>query len=103
MSKKQPKENTTYITTALGYPIDADVVIINGVEYRKTAKPDIKPKPETFFDIVRHRLGYSIDCCDEILDAVEEWLPDEFDPNGSVYEYEIGWNEAIQAIKEKLR
>ena len=25
------------------------------------------------------------------------------DPNDSVYEYEIGWNEAIQAIKNKLR
>lgn len=47
MTKKQSKENTTYITTGSGHPIDADVVIINGVEYRKTIKPDIKPKIKT--------------------------------------------------------
>jgi len=49
MTKKQSKENTTYITTGSGHPID-DVVIINGVEYRKTVKPD-KPRFKTLYDI----------------------------------------------------
>jgi hypothetical protein len=40
---------------------------------------------------------------EELVNRIEDFLPDEFDPNGSVYEYEIGWNEAIQSIKEKLR
>ena len=40
---------------------------------------------------------------DYLVNDIEKWLPDEFDPNDSVYEYEIGWNEAIQSIKEKLR
>ena len=102
MSKNQLKQDTTYITTTSGHPIDADVVIINGVEYRKTAKPDIKPKPETLFDIVRHRLGYSIDCCDEIVDAVEDWLPDRVEYRGG-YPPIADWNDAIKTMKRKLR
>ena len=61
-----------------------------------------KPKPETLFDIVRHRLGYSIDCCDEIVDAVEEWLSDvNYSDVGGAYER--GWNRAIYTSKDKLR
>ena len=59
-----------------------------------------KPTPETLFDIVRHRLGYSIDCCDEIVDAVEDWLPDEVSIVGY---YDLGWNDAIRTTKDKLR
>ena len=59
-----------------------------------------KPKPETLYNIVRYALGYSIDCCDEIVDAVEEWLPDEVSIVGY---YDSGWNDAIRTIKDKLR
>jgi hypothetical protein len=30
------------------------------------------PKPETLYDVIRN-LGYSVDMCDEIVDAVEEF------------------------------
>ena len=40
--KKHPNENTSYITIGSGHPIDADVVIINGVEYKRVEEP----KPE---------------------------------------------------------
>ena len=30
------------------------------------------PKPEILFDVIRN-LGYSVDMCDEIVDAVEEF------------------------------
>ena len=98
MSKKQPKQDTTYITTASGHPIDADVVIINGIKYKRVEEP--KQKPETLFDIVRHRLGYSIDCCDEIVDAVEQWLPKQ---DIVVEQRDLGWNDAIETIKRKIR
>ena len=65
-----------------------------------------KPTPETLYNIVRHLLGYSIDCCDEILDAVEEWLPDELEYDGEfadAYVYKKGWNAAIRTTKNKLR
>ena len=29
------------------------------------------PKPETLYDVIRN-LGYSVDMCDEIVDAVED-------------------------------
>ena len=62
-----------------------------------------KPKPETLYDIVRHTVGYSIDCCYEILDAVEEWLPDELEYGDVGGAYERGWNAAIRTTKNKLR
>ena len=62
-----------------------------------------KPKPETLYDIVRHTVGYSIDCCDEILDAVEEWLPDELEYGDVGGAYERGWNAAIRTTKDNLR
>ena len=69
----------------------------------KQAKEDgvfDEPKPETLFDIMRHRLGYSIDCCDEIVDAVEEWLPKQ---DIVVEQRDLGWNDAIETIKSKLK
>jgi hypothetical protein len=71
-----------------------------------------KPKPETLYDLIGNwwdNVFVVHDACnnetaiDYLVNDIEKWLPDEFDPNDSVYEYEIGWNEAIQAIKEKLR
>ena len=74
-------------------------------EEYKVVEP--KPTPETLFDIVRHTLGYSIDCCDEIVDAVEEWLPKEQSAKGSQNVYVEctveGFNDAINKIKRKIR
>ena len=61
-----------------------------------------KPTPETLYDIVRHTLGYSIDCCYEIVDAVEEWLPDQVEYRGGYPPIE-DWNDAIKTMKRKLR
>ena len=60
-------------------------------EYRKQNK-----KP-TLWDVMRDKLGFSIDMCDEIVDAVEAWLPPQHDTNG------YQWNRCIQMMKEKLR
>ena len=73
-------------------------------EYKVEEEP--KPTPETLYNVVRYTVGYSIDCCDEILDAVEEWLPDELEYDGEfpdAYAYERGWNAAIRTMKRKLR
>jgi len=51
----------------------------------------------TLYDIMRDKLGFSIDMCDEIVDAVEEWLPPQHETNG------YQWNRCIQMMKEKLR
>jgi hypothetical protein len=36
------------------------------------------PKPETLYDVIRN-LGYSVDMCDEIVDAVEEYIIDKIE------------------------
>jgi hypothetical protein len=51
----------------------------------------------TLYDIMRNQLGFSIDMCDEIVYAVEEWLP----PQHGTNDYQ--WNRCIQMMKEKLR
>jgi hypothetical protein len=57
--------------------------------------------------MMRNELGYSIDCCDEIVDLVEKWLPKEQSAAGSQnVDVELlvnGFNDAIQKIKEMLR
>jgi len=54
-------------------------------------------KPPSLWSIMRERLGFSIDMCDEIVDAVEEWLPPIRDTN------DYQWNKCIEMMKEKLR
>lgn len=60
-------------------------------EYRKQNR-----KP-TLYEIMRDRLGFSIDMCDEIVDVVEEWLPSQHETN------DYQWNKCIKLMKETLR
>ena len=66
-----------------------------------------KLKGKTLFDVMREKLGYSIDCCDEIVDAVESWLPKEQSAAGSQNVYVEctveGFNDCLTKIKRKLR
>jgi hypothetical protein len=70
----------------------------------KQAKEDgvfEKPKPQTLLDIVCEWCDDDNDLpCEELVNRIKKWLPDEFDPNEA---YEIGWNDALRTIKEKLR
>ena len=54
-------------------------------------------KPPSLWSIMRERLGFSIDMCDEIVDAVEEWLPPIHDTN------DYQWNKCLKMMREKLR
>jgi DNA (cytosine-5)-methyltransferase 1 len=53
------------------------------------------------------QLGYSIDCCDEIVDLVERWLPKEQSAEGSQNTFAIdateGFNHCLNKIKGTLR
>ena len=65
-----------------------------------------KPTPETLYNVLRHGLECSIDMCDGVVNAVEEWLPDELEYDGEfadAYVYKKGWNAAIRTTKDKLR
>jgi len=57
-------------------------------------------KPPTLWNIMRNDLGFSIDMCDEIVDAVEnKWLPKE--STRPSYDT-LQWDKCVRMLKEKL-
>jgi hypothetical protein len=99
MTEKHPNENTSYITIGSGHPIDADVVIINGVEYKKVDEP----KSRTLFIEILNKTGgrYDPRITKEFIDIMKEWLPYEIEHEDG--DYDEGWNNALRTIKDKLR
>ena len=66
-----------------------------------------KYKSQKLWNMVRNELGYSIDCCDEIVDLVERWLPKEQSAEGSQNAFAIdateGFNHCLNKMKGTLR
>jgi len=66
-----------------------------------------KYKSQKLWNMLRNELGYSIDCCDEIVDLVERWLPKEQSAEGSQNTFAIdateGFNHCLNKIKGTLR
>ena len=66
-----------------------------------------KYKSQKLWNMIRNELGYSIDCCDEIVDLVEKWLPKEQSAEGSQNTFAIdateGFNHCLNKIKGTLR
>ena len=62
---------------------------------------------QKLYNRVRDQLGYSIDCCDEIVDLVEDWLPKEQNASGSQnVNTELlveGFNDCVRKMKKMLR
>jgi hypothetical protein len=62
---------------------------------------------QKLYNRVRDQLGYSIDCCDDIVDIVEDWLPKEQSAAGSQNAYVEcsveGFNDCLKKIKGMLR
>jgi len=66
-----------------------------------------KYKSQKLWNMMRNELGYSIDCCDEIVDLVEKWILDEQISSGSQnVNTELlvdGFNDCVRKMKEMLR
>ena len=66
-----------------------------------------KYESQKLWNMVRNELGYSINCCDEIVDLVERWIPEEQNASGSQnVDVELlveGFNDAIRTTKDNLR
>ena len=66
-----------------------------------------KYQAQKLWNRVRDELGYSIDCCDEIVDLVEKWLPEPQNAAGSQnVDTELlvdGFNDCVRKMKEMLR
>ena len=76
--------------------IEGDTATIMGVKYKRVEEP--KPEREFLCNVMRN-LGYSVDNCDEIVDAVRCWLPDE---HCNITDYDLGWNDVLRKIKDGL-
>jgi endonuclease IV len=74
--------------------IEGDTATINGIKYKRVEEP----KPPTLFEVLIN-LGYSYDMCYEIVDAVKECLPDE---HCNITDYDLGWNDVLRKIKDRL-
>ena len=65
-------------------------------------------KPQNLYDLIAdcmvkyNSTVYPKLICD-ILDAVEEWLPDDDPHDGKEYQYRVGWTACLKFIREKLR
>ena len=70
----------------------------------KKAKEDgvfDEPKPPTLLDIVYEWCDDDNDLpCEELVNRIKKWLPDETVEDE---DYEMGWNDALRTIKDKLR
>ena len=70
---------------------------------QKDCKVVEEPKPETLYEALDEvYYGTTYVRKEEICDVVERWLPDKIEYEDDE-EYEIGWNDALRTIKEKLR
>ncbi len=95
-----------------------DIIEICGVKYQRVEELT-KPMDEVMdrlikkyqsqklWNMLRNELGYSVDCCDEIVDLVEKWLPKEQSASGSQnVDTELlvdGHNHCLQKMKDMLR
>jgi len=72
---------------------------------QKDCKVVEEPKPKKLFDVIRN-LGYSVDMCYEIVDAVRCWLPEPQSSSGSQnVDVELlvdGFNDCLKKIKDGL-
>ena len=82
--------------------IEGDTATIMGVKYKRVEEP----KPKKLFNVIRN-LGYSVDMCYEIVDAVRCWLPEPQSAAGSQnVDVELlvdGFNHCLNKIKGTLR
>ena len=86
--------------------MDGDIVTIMGEKYQRI----IEPKSRTLKDIISEWIViYNIRSDSvkdritaDLLERIEtKWLPCELEYDGE--EYDMGWNDAIKALKDKLR
>jgi hypothetical protein len=91
--------NEVDISTVL---IEGDTATIMGVKYQRIEDP----KPSTLYDALQlpyYTNGYHFNegQKDWICKVVKKWLPDEVEVDTE--EYNAGWNNCLQHLKENLK
>ena len=95
--------NGYWVTQPKAVPVEEPSKPMNEVMDRLIKKY----QAQKLWNRVRDELGYSIDCCDEIVNLVEKWLPKEQSAAGSQnVDTELlvdGHNHCLNKMKEMLR
>jgi hypothetical protein len=100
-------ERKKYGSSAMDYTmrvyqkLDEETIMIDGVKYQKVEEP----KPQILKDIIREWWGddETSSTCDELLDKIAGWLPDELEYEEDEMGYNQGWNDCLNEIKKNLR
>ena len=90
--KSQMTNQHTKITST--YPIDDEIVTINGVKYQRVEEP----KPQTLLEYFN---SFGIVGAEGICNIVAKWLPDEVIEDGE--DYNNGWNDCLKLMRLNLK
>jgi hypothetical protein len=77
--------------------VDENTVKIEGVEYKKVEKE----KPQTLYDALCEKGNVYANVSAIVCEIVKEWLPNTRFEDGN--DYNIGWNECLQHLRENLK
>lgn len=53
---------------------------------------EVNNRPTSLWNVIRFQLGYSVDCANEIVDVVEEWM---------VKQTDVPFNKVIERLWDK--
>jgi len=76
---------------------DENTIVVGGVKYQKIEKP----KPPTLYDAICEKGNMYANVSATVCEIVKEWLPNTRFEDGN--DYNIGWNDCLQKIKENLK
>ena len=95
---KTIKDSDQYSKITFNYPIDDEIVMINGVKYQRVEEP----KLPTLLDIIREwNDNEDYPTCEELVNRIEEWMPAEVIEDGE--DYNNGWNDCLKEILRNLK
>ena len=77
--------------------IEGDTATIMGVKYKRVEPP----KPQTLYDALCEKSNVYANVSATVCEIVKEWLPDEVEVDTE--EYNAGWNDCLQHLKENLK
>ena len=92
-----------YIKITSTYPIDDDIVEINGVKYRRVVE-EPTPKPQTLLEIIREWNDDDDNPpCEILVDMIERWMTQYECDYVVCAEYLQGYNALMETLKENLK
>jgi hypothetical protein len=76
---------------------DEQMVIVDGVQYQRVEPP----KPQTLYEALCEKSNVYANVSATVCEIVKEWMPNTRFEDGN--DYNIGWNDCLQHLKENLK